>query len=101
MDSFRTFGVSEKTRDVIAVHIGDQQGPKREDVLSHIVEIVDGDLEQKGLSVLTDWKTEDGRETSPVDWKKVVKVYKLDQQTDRRMIESLVTSMVAMKSVAS
>lgn len=102
MDSFRTFGVSEKTKDVLAIHISDQQGPSKEEVLSQIVGIVDGDLEQRGLSTLCVWKVENNKvTTSPVDWKKVVKVYKLDGQTDKRKIESLITSMVAMKNVAS
>jgi hypothetical protein len=97
MESFRIFGVSEKTRDVIAIHVAHEDGPSREVVLSHILDVVHGNLQQ-GLSALHAWK--DHVDGSPADWTKIQKVYKLEGYTDRRHIEQLVTSMVAMKSVA-
>jgi hypothetical protein len=102
MDSFRTFGVSEKTKDVIAVHIAYKDGPSREQVLSQILDIVQGDVQNQGLVALNAWK-DDGniQGNSPADWSKIAKVYKLEGLTDKKQIEQLVTSMVAMKSVAA
>ncbi|UZJ52279.1 hypothetical protein CBS101457_001599 [Exobasidium rhododendri] len=106
MDSFRTFGVSETTQDVIAIHIAEEISAESRQILSLISEVVEGTLKQDGLDALNYWKEGEGRamlegEHSPVMWDKVKKAYKLEESTDRKRVESLVTSMVAMKSVAS
>lgn len=102
MDSFRLFGVSEKTKDIIAVHVAYHDGPAREVILSQILSVVQGDVQHSGLTSLNAWKEDDsGSEGTIADWSKIKKVYKLEGYTDRKHIEQLVTSMVAMKSVAS
>jgi len=101
MDSFRTFGVSEKTKDVIAIHISEKDSPKPRQILSLIAQIVHGSLEQDGLGALDSWKSEEAQDKSPVNWDLVRKIYKLEGYEDRKQVENLVKSMVAMKSVAA
>lgn len=104
MDSFRTFGVSDKTRDVIAVHITEKDSPEPRQILSLISQVVQGSLEQDGLNALNSWKQgEDGSspDNSTVHWDLVRNAYKLEGYTDPNKVESIVTSLVAMKSVAA
>jgi hypothetical protein len=105
MDSFRTFGVSGDTKDVIAVHIAEQVSPEPREVLSLVRLVVEGSLQDDGLHALNYWKetidTTTEKVGSPVDWDLVRRAYKLEGFTDPRKVENLVTSLVAMKSVAA
>jgi hypothetical protein len=101
MDSFRTFGVSEKTRDIIAVHIVEKDSAQPDQILSLMCGEIKGSLEEAGLGVLDSRKNVDEQDNGTVDWNLVRKAYKLDGYTDCRQVENLVSSMVAMKSVAA
>lgn len=106
MDSFRTFGVSEKTTDIIAIHVADEDADDARTILTHMSNIIKGDLQRNGLEALSEWKkdtpaSDADSDGSPADWDRVRKVYKLSGIEDKYRVESLVTSMVAMKNVAA
>lgn len=102
MDSFRTFGVSEETKDVLVVHIADMNSPEPGQILLQIMQVVEGTLDPDGLNALDSWQGGEGLDDkSPVDWVRVRKVYKLETHPDKKQVANLVTSMVAIKSVAA
>lgn len=124
-ETFRTFGLSEKTEDLLLIHIAqssEQGGPQAKDVLEKMQSIVEGNIAQEGLSVLDSWQGDqnDKSEQRRIDWDAICKAYKLGEMTTthndtddstldqleveqnrRKRIDSIVTSLVAMKFVAS
>lgn len=121
-ETFRTFGLSEKTEDLLLIHIAqspEQGGPQAKDVLQKMQSIVEGDIAQEGLSALDSWQG-DRSERRRIDWDAICRAYKLGdmntshndtddstldqidiEQSRRKRIDSIVTSLVAMKFVAS
>ena len=107
------------------VHISntaEQGGPQAKDVLQKMQSIVEGDIAQEGLSVLNSWQGDKQSESEKrtIDWDAICKAYKLGdmttshnntddskldqfdvEQNRRKRIDSIVTSLVAMKFVAS
>lgn len=129
MESFRTFGLSEKTRDLLVVHVASTSPSEPHDngsisVLEKMRTMVEGDYDERGPSTVLDmWKSRgtsfDDADTM-TDWEAVIKAYKLsdvsleddkepqegrpesDSRTiSRERIDALVTSTVAIKFVAS
>lgn len=124
-ETFRTFGLSDQTKDLLFVHIANspqQGGPEAKEVLQKVQSIVEGLITQEGLSVLDAWQRDPNviSGQNRVDWDAICKVYKLGDMTTshndpdelplhadeieqkrRKRIDSIITSLVAMKFVAS
>ncbi|KAG9317016.1 hypothetical protein JVU11DRAFT_1198 [Chiua virens] len=96
-EAFKLYGVSDTMTDLIVMHIASWE---REDVLESMRAVVDGELDLlANISQVTDWQA-------------VMKLYKLDQEPsfkdvtgnspdERAMINNIVTSSVAMKSIVA
>lgn len=118
-ETFRTFGLSDSTQDLLLVHIAlspSNGGPDAKDVLAKMQSIVEGTISTDGLKGLDSWRTESVELTPQrhIDWRAICKAYKLgdigvDDVEDegekellkREQIDSLATSLVAMKFVSS
>lgn len=126
MESFRTFGISPNTKDLLLVHIAsspEHDVAKRDTawIFKQMKTIVEGEFYASGPTVILNaWRrTEPSNHTTQVtDWPAVVKAYRLSDtdvngelamsesnheevQDVRRRIDALVTSAVAIKFVAS
>ena len=112
-ETFKTFGLSASTKDLILVHIAQPPsngGPEAREVLEKVESIVEGHID--GLGSLDSWRDIESPQRQ-IDWQAICKAYKLvdlgssvgreDDKDSLRLqkIDSLVTSMVAMKFVSS